>query len=595
MAQASTQNATAATASSSPASRWRPDTVQFMLGSAIVCVALIGADLSGNPYWIQILRLVGIYLAVAVFLNFLLVDAGQISFGQGAILGAGAYMAAVLTGLHGMPYPWAAVVGVITAMAAGLLFALPALRVQHYYLGFVTFGVALIFPEMIAAFPKYTEGINGIPMQFPALSRVRIGPFSAISLMVIALACGALATHLIIRRTAYGRALRVAAASPEAAQALGISPGWMRFTAFMITSAGTGFAAALFNPVVQFAGPTAFDVELSMLFFFAIIVGGRGHLLGPVLGMALLFLVPNVFLASYVKYRLFIYGAIALGVMLLFPNGLVGSFEDWRRRKRKHVDPLNLQIMQVMGDGDAVAKNDATPAIEVTDGTRRFGRVVALDKVNVKVNRGEIHGLIGANGSGKTSLLNVLSGFSVLDEGDFTIGGVRAQGYSAHRIARLGLGRTFQTPRIFPALTTWDNLRVGLDARPANAPPIPEATLKRLSTSLSTHEVDLVPHGQRRLLEVLRVALQGSDILLLDEPAAGLSVRERTEFAELLKQLRDRHGKTIVLVEHDLDLVMGIADRITVLEAGRVIASGKPGEIAADPKVRGLFVGAPHA
>ncbi len=228
----------------------------------------------------------------------------------------------------------------------------------------------------------------------------------------------------------------------------------MRFTAFMITSAGTGIAAALFNPVVQFAGPTAFDVELSMLFFFAIIVGGRGHLLGPVLGMALLFLVPNVFLASFVKYRLFIYGAIALGVMLAFPNGLVGSFEDWRRRKRKNVEPLNLQIMQVMGDGAGAADvKDAGPAIEVTNGTKRFGHVIALDAVNVKVARGEIHGLIGANGSGKTSLLNVLSGFSACsNEGDFTILGAKAQGYPAPTIAKLELGRTFQTPRVFPAL-----------------------------------------------------------------------------------------------------------------------------------------------
>src|SRR6478735_1104442 len=371
MTQASVQENTRSEAA---ASRWRPDTVQFLMGSAIVCIALVGADISGNVYWIHILRLVGVYLAVAVFLNFLLVDAGQISFGQGAILGAGAYMAAVLTGLHGMPYYWAAIIAVLTSMAAGLLFALPALRVQHYYLGFVTFGVALVFPEMIAAFPKYTEGINGIPMPFPALTRLRFGPLSAISLMIVVLCVGALLTHLVIRRTAYGRALRVAATSPEAAQALGISPGWMRFTAFMITSAGTGIAAALFNPVVQFAGPTAFDVELSMLFFFAIIVGGRGHLLGPVLGMALLFLVPNVFLASYVKYRLFIYGAIALSVMLIFPNGLVGSFEDWRRRKRKQVDPLNLQIMQVMGDGTgATAAKDAGPAIEVINGTKRFG------------------------------------------------------------------------------------------------------------------------------------------------------------------------------------------------------------------------------
>jgi branched-chain amino acid transport system permease protein len=168
----------------------------------------------------------------------------------------------------------------------------------------------------------------------------------------------------------------------------------------------------------------------------------------------------------------------------------------------------------------------------------------------------------------------VLSGFSQLDSGKFAIGGVWARGYSPHRLARLGLGRTFQTPRVFRSLTTWENLQIGLDARPASMPPVPEETLRRLSASVTRHDVDLVPHGQRRLLEVLRVALQGAAILLLDEPAAGPSTRERVEFASLLKQLRDRHGKTVVLVEHDLDLVMGIADRITVLEAGRVVASG---------------------
>ena len=178
----------------------------------------------------------------------------------------------------------------------------------------------------------------------------------------------------------------------------------------------------------------------------------------------------------------------------------------------------------------------------------------------------------------------MLSGFSQLDSGEFTIGGVRAQGYSLHRLARLGLGRTFQTPRVFPAPTTCENLQVGLDARPPHLPPIRAATQGRLSASLSHHQVDLVPGGQHRLLEVLQVWFQGSEFPLLDEPAAGLSARERTEFAELLKHLRDRHGKTVVLVEHDLALVMGIADCITVLEAGVVIVSGTPGEIAGDSR-----------
>jgi branched-chain amino acid transport system permease protein len=577
--------------------KWRPDTIEFAIGAVLVCATMIGADLGGNPYWMQIFRLLGIYLSVSIFSNFLYVDAGQTSFGQGAVLGAGAYMAAILTGLHGVAYPIAAAFGVLAAMVAGLLCALPALRVQQYYLGFVTFGVALVFPQILVAFPDQTQGINGIPIPFPKFSHLAVGGISVLTIMIAATCCTALALHAWIRRTAYGRALRVAAVSPEAAQALGISPGWMRFTAFMIASAGTGVAAAFFCPVVEFAGPTAFDLDLSMLFFFAIIVGGRGHLLGPVLGIALLFLVPNVFLANIVKYRLMIYGGIALGTMLVMPNGLVGTFSQWRRRRRRHVDPLDLRIMHVMGEGDATqfAATENSRAIEVVDATKRFGHVVALDAVNVTIRRGEIHGLIGANGSGKTSLLNVLSGFSQLDAGRFAIGGVWAGGTSPHRMARLGLGRTFQMPRVFPALSTWENLQIGLDARPATMPPVPAATLHRLSASLSHHRVDLVPHGQRRLLELLRVALQGAEILLLDEPAAGLSTRERTEFASLLKQLRDRHGKTVVLVEHDLDLVMGIADRITVLEAGRAIASAGPAEIAADPKVRGLFVAAHHA
>ena len=579
------------------ATGWRPDTIEFAIGVVLICTTMIGADLGGNPYWMQIFRLLGVYLSVSILSNFLYVDAGQTSFGQGAVLGAGAYMAAILTGLHGVAYPIAVAFGVLAAMVAGLLCALPALRVQQYYLGFVTFGVALVFPQMLMAFPGYTEGINGIRMPFPHFSRANVGGVTLLTALIAATCCAALLLHLWIRRTAYGRALRVAAASPEAAQALGISPGWMRFTAFMIASAGTGVAAAFFCPVVEFAGPTAFDLDLSMLFFFAIIVGGRGHLLGPVLGIAVLFLVPNVFLAKIVTYRLMIYGGIALGVMLVMPNGIVGTFMDWRRRRRRHVDPLDLRIMHVMGEGDArrIGAASNMPAIEVVGGTKRFGHVVALEAVDVIVRRGEIHGLIGANGSGKTSLLNVLSGFSQMDSGKFAIGGVWAGGYSPHRMAALGLGRTFQMPRVFPSLSTWENLQIGLDVRPASMPPIPQATVQRLSASLSRHQVDLVPHGQRRLLELLRVALQGAEILLLDEPAAGLSTRERAEFASLLKQLRDQHGKTVVLVEHDLDLVMGIADRVTVLEAGRVVATGSPAEIAADPKVSGLFVTAHHA
>ena len=184
-----TESAVSAAIPRAATTKWRPDTIEFAIGAVLICVTMIGADLGGNPYWIQIFRLLGIYLSISILLNFLYVDAGQTSFGQGAVLGAGAYMAAILTGLHGVPYPIAAVVGVFAAMVAGLLCALPALRVQQYYLGFVTFGVALVVPQMIVAFPDYTEGINGIPVPFPIFSHLTVGGVSVLSAMIAAVCC----------------------------------------------------------------------------------------------------------------------------------------------------------------------------------------------------------------------------------------------------------------------------------------------------------------------------------------------------------------------------------------------------------------------
>jgi branched-chain amino acid transport system permease protein len=164
-----------------------------------------------------------------------------------------------------------------------------------------------------------------------------------------------------------------------------------------------------------------------------------------------------------------------------------------------------------------------------------------------------------------------------------------------HRVARLGLGRTFQTPRIFSGLSLWDNVQIGIDARADQGQGIDKAAVDALRRTLAHGSPDWVPHGQRRLVEVLRVALKGSHILLLDEPAAGLSPEERRDFAALLKQLRDDFATTIVLVEHDLDFVWGIADHITVLDAGRVVASGLPDAVAKDPAVAHMFIQGNHA
>ena len=546
--------------------------------------------LFGNLYWSHTFHLVNLYVAVAVLQNMLLADAGQVSFGQGAVFGAAAYTAGIAATLLGTPLPVAFLLGLAAALALGGLFALPALRVQGYYLGFVTLSVAMVFPELLVALSDYTNGVNGIKLQLPALHQPLLAGVTPLSLLVIMLAGGALVGHSFLRQTRMGRRMRVAAVSPEAALSLGFSPGHVRSAAFFIAALGTGLAGLLYVPVVGFLSPSAFHVELSIFFFFSVIVGGNGRLLGPILGVWILYLVPNVLMVDLVNYRLVGYGVVALGIMLAFPDGLVGTVENALRRRLQKPGDAQVSLQSVMG-GAASAHRSAAPAggamVEVRAARKRYGQVVALEGVSLTVRRGTVHGLVGPNGSGKTTLLNVLSGFARLDAGGVLIKSVDIARMRPHRIARLGVGRTFQTPRVFDELTIAENVQIGADAAAGRVDDVdPKWRLQR---------PDQLPHAQRRLLEVLRVIRTDGELLLLDEPAAGLSPEERREFARLLGHLRDVLGKTVVLVEHDLDLVWRVADRITVLDTGTTIAEGAPAEIIGDARVRALFTGKPDA
>lgn len=571
------------------------DVKQALIGMLIVVIAMIAPELFGSIYWRHNYQIIGVLVIVSVFLNFLYMDAGQISFGQGAVMGAAAYMTAILFGTMGVSFPLAALSGLATAIIFGLAFALPALRVQYYYLGFVTFGAALVFPELIVAFDEYTYGINGIPLSFGAFRRTTLMGVPILSIIVALAVIGSLFFMVWLRRTRFGRALRVSALSPEAAQSLGISPGRMRSAAFLIAAFGSGIAGILYAPVVGFVGPTAFNIELSVLFFFVIIVGGRGQLLGPIVGIVLIYLVPNMLLADSVDYRLLIYGVIALAVMLLFPEGIVGSVQRWFSRGEP-MATLDFSIdraVQLTARKSGAAETGgqlSAPPIALKGVKKYFGQVAALDGVDLTVQRAEIHGLIGANGSGKTTLLNVLSRMIMHDEGKLEIFGQDVHRHSAPAVAKLGLGRTFQTPRVFDDMTVWENIEIGIDVRPSDAPEVPSELVNDLRDQYGDRPARLVPHGPRRSIEVLRVVLSGAEILLLDEPAAGLSAREREEFVDVLRRLRDAGGKSIILVEHDLDLVLEVADRVTVLDVGKVVATGTPDEVTQNPAVRPLFL-----
>ena len=578
----------------------RSDRAQLGLGIATVVASVALPAVTGNQYWSHTFLLVNLYIVVAVLQNMLLADAGQVSFGQGAVFGAAAYTVGIASSLHGANFATAATLGVIAAIALGGLFALPALRVQGYYLGFVTLSVAMVFPELLVSLNDYTNGINGISRPVPALTAPLAFGLTPLSLFVVALTSTALAAHAWLRTTRLGRQMRVAAVSPEAALTLGFSPGRARSAAFLIAAFGTGLAGVLYVPVVGFLSPSAFHLELSIFFFFSVIVGGRGRLLGPILGVWILYLVPNVLLVDLVNYRLIGYGLVALAIMLLFPDGLVGTVEKVLRRRVAKSGAADVAIQRVMAATGApmpplepVASHDDAGAVVVVERVRKgFGQVIALQGVDLRVVRGTIHGLVGPNGSGKTTLLNVLCGLARVDQGSVRVLGHDTTTLAGWRIARLGVGRTFQTPRVFEDLSIFDNVLVGADfSRGSRRADWLFDALREVAPGWRAHRPDFLPHAQRRLLEVLRVMAMDCNVLLLDEPAAGLSQDERRDFAAMLSHLRDSLGKTIVLVEHDLHLVWRVADRITVLDAGAVVAEGAPAAMVSDPRVRALFTG----
>jgi branched-chain amino acid transport system permease protein len=468
--------------------------------------------------------------------------------------------------------------------------------VQGYYLGFVTLSAAVVFPQMLVALNDVTNGINGITVTVPALAAENRFGLSWTALLVAAAAIAALLFHAVFRVTSTGRRMRVAAASPEAAMTLGINPGRLRFLAFTIAAFGTGVAGVLYVPVLGFVSPYAFRVDLSIFFFFSVVVGGSGQLLGPVIGAWILYLVPNALLAGLSDYRLLGYGVVALVIMLAFPDGVVGSITDRLRRRRVRESVPLITMDRILAEPMQPRQQtvSATPAIVVQGARKSFGRLAALGGVDLTVTAGHVHGLVGPNGSGKTTLLNAISGLAPLDAGTVRINGSETSRIAAHRLAALGVGRTFQTPRIFDGMSIWENLMIGADASPSGQDWLLE-TLAEHQSVWSASRPDLLPHAQRRVLEIMRVVATDAQILLLDEPAAGLSPEERRDFAGLIRFLRDRLGKTILLVEHDLDLVWRVADRISVLDAGLIVAEGPPDVIHDDPRVRALFTGTINA
>jgi branched-chain amino acid transport system ATP-binding protein/branched-chain amino acid transport system permease protein len=574
---------------------------RWLIGAAFAALVILPLFEQGT-YYRFLGIIVFIYGIVAVGLNILAGYAGQFSLGHAALMAMGAYTTAILskalaplpffaaTGLH----IWLGIVaGTIVAAASGALLALPALRVRGPYLAMVTIAFGWVVFKILQEWVAVTGGDLGLA----SIPKAQIGPYQfethGFYYVVLVLFVAALVLQHRLVTSELGLRIRAMKHSEMAVASVGIDVYRLKVLVFVISAAFAGFGGTLFAHQQNYISPDNFQFFSSVFFLLAVLFGGGGTLMGPVIGAAVLTLLPEM-LHDFDKFRLIVYGAFILVTLYFLPNGVMGLLERRGGHGAQSPAPSTpAPPLDIAGTAGA--------ALALTNISKRFGGVQALRQVSLRVEAGTIHALIGPNGAGKTTLVNLVSGLYRADEGEILIDGRAAVITSLDDAARRGIVRTFQTIKLFGDMTVLEHVMVGF-ARHAHRHE--EAALHRESAraliafvGLARYETmpaSALAYGHRRLLEIARALAVRPKILLLDEPAAGLVAEEITALADLIRRLK-RSGMTVLLIEHHIDLVVKISDRVTVLDFGAVLADGTPAGVQRDERVIAAYLGPSHA
>jgi ABC-type branched-subunit amino acid transport system ATPase component/branched-subunit amino acid ABC-type transport system permease component len=592
--------------------------------------------------------------------------AGQISLAQYAFAGVGALIAGRLVATTSVPFEAALLIGVAGTVPIGLLFALPAVRTRGVKLAIITLGLGAAVDLMVFENPNYTGGLIGTNVGVRHLFGLNIDGvtypqrYAAFVFVLFVLAAVAVTN---LRRGRAGRRLIAVRTNERAAAALGISPWSVKLYAFGLAAA----IAALGGILISFSSDnivySGFVSFQSITAMGQALIGGIGFVIGPLIGAMF---VPGSLgakvLAFPAEWLPFIAGGVLIIILLIHPDGVAPALTSAARlsgRKfaslfrrlvpersqptpERPLAPPDAGLAQPTPDGERAqptpdgeraqptpdgeraqptpdgeraqptpdggrASHKRLPArtLEVHDLRVRYSGVVAVDGVSLTVAPGEVVGLIGSNGSGKTTVIDAITGFTHPAGGRVLLEGRLVNRWSAARRSRAGISRSFQSLELFDELTVHDNLRTAADRRDLLAY---ITDLVRPATPRFAHEVSAaiqdfeladeldhaakdLPYSRRRLLAVARAVATEPSILLLDEPAAGLGEDESSELRVLIRQLVEGWGMGILIAEHDVDLVMNVCDRIVVLDAGRVISEGAPREVQTDPAVIAAYLG----
>lgn len=579
---------------------------------AATLLAALGLAWFVNGYFVYVLANVALLALVGIGLNVLLGLTGQVSFGHAGFYALGAYVVAVLSTSWGLSFWVAWPVGVALSAVLGFFLALPAMRVKGPYLAMVTIAFGFIVEHGIVEWRSVTGGQNGIMgVPSPKLIGWALGERGVASLALVACGVG-LALYTWLSRSAWGAAMRAVKDSETACESIGVNPVRIKAVAFAISAAFAGLAGGLFAPLSGFVTPQGFGMLQSILFVLVVMIGGAGSIVGPLIGAVVVGVLPEL-LASLEEYRLLFFGCMLLVVLWVAPQGVAGMGAGLMRRLRP-AEKFAATLADVATLSEPVvpvARVTSRGALSVRGLGRVFGGVRAVHDLSFDTLAGGVTSLIGPNGAGKTTVLNMLSGFYQPTTGSFALEGKALAGevsdkalrQAAWQIARAGVARTYQTSQLFGTLSVEDNVALALDggklggllqAARFHAPALRESARVLLARCGYTGAPDALaadlPHVDRRLVEIARALATQPQVLLLDEPAAGLSTEDKERLGALLRSIA-ASGIGVVVVEHDMSLVMAVSDRIVVIDAGQLLAVGSPAEVRANPVVRRAYLG----